>query len=113
MTEILQHLDSFGLFDDDRNSGIKPFLLVDGHQSRFDLKFLEYINATETEWAVCIGVPYGTAFWQLGDSSKQNGTYKMRMTSEKKKLFRQRIQACQLKSNLILNDSTVKSCLSI
>jgi len=32
---------------------------------------------------VCIGVPYGTSYWQVGDSPEQNGCYKMALTSEK------------------------------
>ena len=29
------------------------------------------------EWVICIGVPYGTAVWQVGDSAEQNGSYNM------------------------------------
>jgi hypothetical protein len=34
-----------GVFD--RSKGIPPFLLLDGHGSRFELKFLQYINSEE------------------------------------------------------------------
>jgi hypothetical protein len=60
-----------------------PFLLLDGHGSHFQLPFLDYIAAEETKWMVCIGVPYGTHVWQVGDSSEQNGAFKMALTSAK------------------------------
>ena len=71
--------------------GISPFLLVDGHQSRFDLDFLDYINNDNHRWNVTLGVPYGTALWQVGDSSEQNGTFKMLLNEAKSELFRNRI----------------------
>ena len=36
---------------------------------------------------VCIGVPYGTALWQVGDSSDQNGTYNIALAKMKEKLI--------------------------
>jgi hypothetical protein len=33
-----------------------------------------------------IGLPYGTSYWQVGDSSEQNGSFKMKLTKEKVKL---------------------------
>jgi len=35
-------------------------LIVDGHQSRLDPKFVAYINNKAHEWRVCLGVPYAT-----------------------------------------------------
>lgn len=61
----------------DRSDGRKPFLLRDGHGSRFGLNFLKYVIDPAHGWVVCIGVPYGTALWQVGDSSEQNGAYKI------------------------------------
>jgi hypothetical protein len=63
--------------------GPNPFLLLDGHGSRFELPFMEYINQPETMWCVCIGVPYGTSYWQVGDSPEQNGCFKMKNTEAK------------------------------
>ena len=60
-----------------------PFLICDAHGSRFELPFLEYINNPEHEWAVCISVPYGTALWQVGDSSEQNGVMNLASVAEK------------------------------
>jgi len=39
---------------------------------------------------VCIGVPYGTSFWQVGDSAKQNGSFKMVMVQAKVKLLQKK-----------------------
>jgi hypothetical protein len=68
--------------------GPPPFLILDGHRSRFDLLFLEYINNPEHNWNVCIGVPYGTSYWQVGDSTEQNRCYhKMAITKAKWELL--------------------------
>ena len=77
-----------------------------------NLIFLQYINQDESKWAVCIGVPYGTAYWQVEDSSKQNGTFKMRLTQEKKKLFKKKVVGCQGDLQLLRTDiiPLVNSC---
>ena len=36
---------------------------------------------------MCIGVPYGTHKWQVGDSSQQNGMFKMMVTKFKRQLI--------------------------
>ena len=36
---------------------------------------------------VCIGVPYGTAIWQVADSKEQNGSYKIALARAKKELL--------------------------
>ena len=40
-----------------------------------------------TEWCVCLGVLYGTEFWQVGDSKKQNGSFNTTMIDVKRKLL--------------------------
>jgi hypothetical protein len=42
LTDILQRLDNLEIFS--HNNGIRPFVLLDGHSTRFNLEFLEYIN---------------------------------------------------------------------
>jgi hypothetical protein len=64
---MLATIDGHDVFN--RSDGVPPFLLLDGHGSRFDLTFLEYINNPATKWNVCIGVPCGTSYWQVGDST--------------------------------------------
>ena len=48
-----------------RDDIVLPFLLVDGHISRLDPAFLEYINGEGHKWKVCFGVPCGTSHWQV------------------------------------------------
>ena len=75
LTSILKHLESIGVYEQERNEWITLFLLLDGHQSRFEIDFLRYINDPKTKWNTCIGVPYGMSLWQVGDSSQQNGKF--------------------------------------
>ena len=42
LTNILRMMDASEILD--RSKGVKPFLLVDAHASRFSLTFLRYIN---------------------------------------------------------------------
>ena len=41
LTAMLRYIDSFKVFD--RSTGINPFLILDGHGSRFDLEFLSIL----------------------------------------------------------------------
>jgi hypothetical protein len=61
-------------------------LILDGHESRLDVKFIAYINDPNHIWRVCLGVPYATSYWQVGDSAEQNGTFKVLWYKLKKKL---------------------------
>ena len=63
LLDIVKTLDIIGVFQTNREQGIKPMLLVDAHGSKLDLEFLEYIKNPDTEWYVCIGVSYGTSLW--------------------------------------------------
>ena len=56
-------LDDIGVFLEERKNGLKPLLLLNGHTSRWELRFLQYVSKKKTEWAVRIGVPYGTSLW--------------------------------------------------
>ena len=47
----------------------------------------EYINSPINPCNVCIGVPYGTSYWQVGDSTEQNGCFKMYLTHAKRDLL--------------------------
>lgn len=47
------------------------------------LPFLQYINHPEHEWVCCIGVPYATHIWQVGDASELNGAFKIALTIAK------------------------------
>ena len=84
LRDIVKTLDTLDIFD--RSTGIKPVLLLDGHGSRMELPFLQYINNPLHLWSALIGVPYGTSMWQVGDSAEQNGSYKMALSRIKKTL---------------------------
>ena len=84
LADMLAYLDKMEIYD--RNEGISPFLLLDGHHSRMEPPFLEYINNPDTEWFVCIGVPYGSHIWQVADSSQCNGAYKTAFAKYKQKV---------------------------
>ena len=84
LVKMLATLDEYEVFD--REHGIVPFLIADGHGSRFELDFLEYICEPKHEWALCIGVPYGTALWHVGDSPEQNGAMNMASVEKKRNI---------------------------
>jgi hypothetical protein len=88
LTKMLKTLDDLEIFD--RNDEKRLFVLLDGHASRFDVHFLEYINDDKHRWSVCIGVPYGTPLRQVGDSMYQNGQFKIRVTMFKEQLLLRR-----------------------
>ncbi len=90
---MLERMDSLDLFPR-TEGGPLPFLLLDGHGSRFQLPFMRYIRDVEHEWKVCIGVPNGTAHWQVGDSAEQNGSWKMATTRDTRKLKVPNFGAC-------------------
>ncbi len=50
------------------------------------MPFLEYITHKDHELQVCIGVPYLTSVWQVANSKKQNGSYKITLARSKKEL---------------------------
>ena len=104
LTTIFKRLDKLKLYESDRENGVTPFVLLDGHQSRFDIDFLSYINDNEHKWNVCLDVPYGTALWQVADSSQQNGKYKMLLNEKIKELFTYRLSLFQSDLSLMRTD---------
>ena len=82
LADMLKFLDEKNVYE--RSENLKPFLLLDGHNSRFTLEFLSYIIDEAHEWSVCIGVPYGTHLWQVADSNECNGAFKMRFVKGKR-----------------------------
>ena len=52
-------------------------MILDGHSSRLDALFVEYINGEGHKWFVWLGVPYATSYWQVGDASELNGALKV------------------------------------
>ena len=86
LVEMLSTIDKLGLYT--RENGSSPFLLIDGHQSRLQLPFLDYINDANHRWMVCVGVPYATHIWQVADSSELNGTFKVALTKAKREYLK-------------------------
>ena len=75
LVKVLSYLDEAGIFPR-AQGGHTPCLIVDGHQSRLDPCFVEYINGKGHKWNMCIGVPYATSLWQVGDGEELNGNLK-------------------------------------
>ena len=92
LKEALAELDRLGVLP--RVNGVKPFLLVNGHSSRFELEFLGYINHPDHQWVVCIGTPYGTALWKIGDAKECNGSLNIAMTRAKEDLLEEKTKMC-------------------
>ena len=84
LIDILRVLDELKVFP---RNGVNPVVLVDGHETRLKPDFIEYINNNEHKWSVNLGVPYCTNLWQSGDSSEQNGKFKLNWYKEKQQLL--------------------------
>ena len=89
LVDTLATLDYHDVFQ--QCNGRKPFLLLDGHSSRFELPFLQYVTNTDHPWMVCQGVPYGTSLWQVADSSEQNGAFKTASSKFKEQSLKKRL----------------------
>jgi len=86
LIKVLEYFDKNNVFPRSPG-GPTPFLFVDGHNTCFDPRFLEYIDNTNHWWNVCFGVLYATSLWQLGDSAENNGAFKTVWYHEKEKLL--------------------------
>ena len=74
-------IDSIGVLN--RSNNTKPFLLLDGHSSRFREPFVQYVKTSNTPWTVCVGVSYATHIWQVHDSNELNGAFKVKIQDAK------------------------------
>jgi hypothetical protein len=86
---MLHTMDDMELFLRD---SCKAFLILDGHNSSFEVDFLQYIADNDHLWSVCFGIPYRTHLWQVADSSEQNGMYKVYRREAKEKLLDYKLQ---------------------
>ena len=102
LADALAHIDSFDVFP--RSNGKYPFLLLEGHNSRFEIPFLEYVTNDAHQWMVCIGVPYGTAIWQVADSKEQNGSYKIALARAKKVMLERKLSLFMKNPSLVPTD---------
>ena len=87
LMQMLKRMDTLALFPR-LPGGPLPFILLDGHGSRLNLPFLEYINHPDHIWKVCFGLPNGTALWKVVDSPEQNRLLKMATTKYKRELVK-------------------------
>ena len=78
---------------------------LDVHSSRLEFPFLQYINNPKDHWVTCIGVPYGTALWQVGDSKEQNGSFNTGMSKAKQKVVKRK-ECLGLPPSLVDTDMT-------
>jgi hypothetical protein len=85
---MIASIDKQNVFD--RSTWKLPVLLLDGHQSRMKLPFLEYVNNPEHKWMVCLGVPYGTHLWQVADAPELNGCFKINLWKAKRAYLKYR-----------------------
>jgi hypothetical protein len=69
-----------------------PILLLDGHGSRFDFRFLEYINNPRHHWWTYFGTPYGTNKWHVGNSVQQNGVFNMETSKGEKERLADKVK---------------------
>jgi hypothetical protein len=86
LVNVLQVIDKLQVFD--CSDEVAQFLLLYGHGRCFNLQFLEYINCARTKWTVCVVFSHRTSYWQVGDSSEQNGCFKMALTRDKRQLLK-------------------------
>jgi hypothetical protein len=70
----------------------EPCVIVDGHESRLNPSFLNYINDKRHRWNFCLGVPYLTHLWQVADSPEQNGSFKSQLARAKEELMSFKLQ---------------------
>ena len=95
-------MDHYELFP--RSGNLKPFLLLDGHGSRFEIPFLRYVTDREHPWMVCQGVPYGTSLWQVADSSEQNGSFKAASSHIKMEILKKRLDMMMDNPSILATD---------
>lgn len=88
LVKLFTAMDELGISKrgiDENGKPYCPVVILDGHASRMDLGFLEYMH--KAKWKAVLGAPYGTAKWQLHDDLRQNGAFKMELSKAKSKLF--------------------------
>jgi hypothetical protein len=66
---------------------ITPLVILDGHPSRMDSKFLTYTNKVSSKWTAVLRAWYGTSKLQLHDDAAKNGTFKSALANTKKDVF--------------------------
>jgi hypothetical protein len=91
-TQMLQTIDKLNIFNN--STGLSPFLLLDGHDSYFELAFLKYIYSLKSNLEICIRLPYGTSYRQDKNSREENGSFKMALFRSKQELAWKQCNHC-------------------
>ena len=87
LCNMIATLDKLEIFS--RENAL-PFLICNAHSSRFEFTFLKYISNPEHESALCIGITYETALWQVSDSAEKNGSMNMASVTEKRAIIEEK-----------------------
>ena len=92
LVEVLKYLDKVGVTER-KDGDPPPCLLVDGHGSRLSIPFLQYINNLDQDGNKIADAnhrwncyPNATLYWQVEDSSQQNGRFKVYIRKKKEYL---------------------------
>lgn len=89
LLDILRDFDEIELFN--RSSSLRPFLLLDGHSSYFDVDLLNYVHDAMHPWAVSCGLPRDTHLLQVADSDELNAVFKEEFNVAKQRLLDSRV----------------------
>ena len=109
LADIFRKMDLLGITKRGFNADgtpFKPAAIIDGHVSRMGEPFLVYISDDDTRWYVVLGAPYGTAFWQVHDDTRENGQFKMELASAQSALF-QKKRVKGFNPNLVAEDIVI------
>jgi hypothetical protein len=81
LMEMLKLLEDLNVYD--QSNGKLPVLILDSHYSQMKLPLLKYINDSDHQWSVCLGVPYGMHIWQVADSFELSGNFNIALSKAK------------------------------
>ena len=94
LVDVFKHLDELEIFP--RTEGLpNPFVILDGHNSRLGLSFLQYVNHDAHKWTINIGVPSGAHLWLGGNTADLNWLFNVEMAKAKEDLIYNKREICQ------------------
>ena len=103
LTDVLRHLEDFKLYDNDKKTLLFLCCWLMGMLVIW-YSFLKFICGENHKWTVVFGVTYETSLWQVGDSTYQNGTYKIHPVKAKHEIITHGIEHLIGDMELILTD---------
>jgi hypothetical protein len=94
LAKCFKRMDTLGRFP--RSPDLpNPFVILDGHGSRLQLPFLNYISEESHQWHAILGLPNGASKWQVGNSKQQNGQMKRHLVLAKRKVTQEKRIMCE------------------